>query len=140
MDITAAADLRAPAGAVLEAVADLGTYPRWLRIVLGSVADADGAWWVDIGTKIGPFSRGKRLRMERTHFDDEGVRFERRELDGRNHSPWVLTAAVASRDKGSRLDVNLHYGGSKFLPLLDRILADEIGRAPARLDAVLARS
>lgn len=140
MDVRAAADLRAPAGAVLEAVADLCTYPRWLRIVLASVADADGAWRVDIGAKVGPFSRGKRLRMERTHLDENGVRFERRELDGRHHSPWVLTATVTSLDTGSRLDVNLHYGGSKFLPLLDRVLADEIRRAPARLDAVLAHS
>ena len=138
MDVSAAAHLAAPPGAVFDAVVDLGTYPRWLRIVLASVPDAEGSWWVDIGARVGPFTRSKRLRMVRTHLDDGLVRFEREENDADDHSPWVLTAAVAPHDAGSRLDVGLHYGGSRWLPLLDRILADEIKRAPARLDAVLA--
>jgi hypothetical protein len=61
------------------------------------------------------------------------VRFERRESDGRRHSPWVLEAAVAAVAGGSRLTMRLHYGGSLFDRVLERLLTDEIERSRQRL-------
>jgi hypothetical protein len=61
------------------------------------------------------------------------VRFERDERDGRHHSPWVLEASVEPAEGGSRLTMQLHYGGSLFGPVLERVLGDEIERSRGRL-------
>ena len=78
--------------------------------------------------------------MVRTDFEPgQAVRFERRELDGRQHSPWVLEARVHPVDgvdggaPTSRLEMHLHYGGSFGGSLLERMLDDEISRSRPRL-------
>ena len=77
--------------------------------------------------------------MRRTSLDaGHSVRFERDERDGRQHSPWVLSAEVAAAPGGSRLTMHLHYGGGLFGPVLERLLGDEIERSKARLLAVLS--
>lgn len=144
MDVTAT--LRAdgvPAGDLFAVVADLGTYPRWLDIVGRAEPDAaaDGdpgpAWRVDLRGQLGPLRRSKRLRMVRSRHDpDRAVTFERRELDGRQHSPWVLEATLdEGAGDGGLLTMRLHYGGSMWVPLLDRVLAEEIERSRPRLVA-----
>jgi uncharacterized protein YndB with AHSA1/START domain len=143
MDLTATADLAAEPGRVFTEVADLGTYPHWLGIVDGAEQtepDAAGpAWLVDLGVQLGPLRRTKRVRMTRVQHDPpERVRFERLEHDGRTHSTWVLTATVGPAEAGSRLTVHLHYGGSRALPLVDRILHEEVRRAGQRLEDRLA--
>ncbi len=146
MDVRA--DLSTPASPseLFEVVADLSTYPRWLDIV-GRAEPTDGdpgpAWLVDLVGRVGPLRRSKRLRMARTlceRPDDATAgrfRFERRDLDGRSHSEWVLEGTVAAVDEGSRLEVHLHYGGSLWVPLLDRLLADEIRSSRRRLAALV---
>ncbi len=147
MDRTAVLDAPHPPAAVYAWVDDLARYVEWLDIVqrarpaAPAEGDAGPAWHVDLRGRIGPFARSKRLRMVRTeHVPDRTVRFERRELDRRQHSPWVLTAHVHERDGGSRLEVHLHYGGGLFGPLLDRILGDEIEASRSRLLACLDRT
>jgi len=73
--------------------------------------------------------------MVRTRNDaPDTVVFERRERDGRSHSPWLLEATVAdSDDGGSRLTMHLHYGGGLWGPLVERLLSDEIERSRPRL-------
>ncbi len=81
----------------------------------------------------------KRLRMVRTrHEAPSGVRFERAEVDGRDHSPWVLEADVAAHPDGSELTMRLHYGGGLFGPVLERVLRDEIERSRLRLLALVS--
>lgn len=134
-------------------VEDLGTYPRWLDIVPRAVAangenpagdggDAAPAWIVDLRGRLGPFARSKRLRMVRTrHEVPKVVAFERREHDGRSHSPWLLEATVTPGDDGgSRLTMHLHYGGGLWGPLVERLLTDEIERSRPRLLALLDES
>jgi hypothetical protein len=79
--------------------------------------------------------------MVRTRHDaPRQVRFERRELDARSHSPWVLQADVSAVDGGSLLTMRLHYGGSLWGPVLQRLLGDEIERSRVRLlDRVAGR-
>jgi hypothetical protein len=99
-------------------------------------AEPDGAGWlVDIGARLGPLRRAKTVRMVRTDDSPDTVVFERQEHDGRQHSPWVLTARL---DNDTDLTVHLHYGGSAWLPGLDRVLQQEIKRAPGRLHRHLA--
>jgi hypothetical protein len=139
MDVVA--DLAAPHGPerVWAVVSDLGTYPAWLDIVPRAVPTDDGAWQVDLRGRLGPFARSKRLRMVRTVAEAPALAvFERAEVDGREHSPWVLRAEVAAAgDGGSVLTMRLHYGGSLFGPVLERVLGDTIERSRPRLLALL---
>lgn len=153
MDVTATLAADVPIDALFDVVADLGTYPEWLDIVGRAEpveahtgddgAPEDAAWLVDLKGQVGPFRRSKRLRMVRASFDDPdasgraSVRFERRELDGRSHSDWVLSAELTRPAEGAppELRMRLHYGGNLWVPLLDRVLADEIERSRPRLVA-----
>jgi hypothetical protein len=128
-------------------VEDLGRYPDWLDIVPRALPveahadDAGPAWSVDLRGKVGPFARAKRLRMVRTErTEGEHVRFERVEHDGRQHSPWVLDADLVplGRGDGALLTMRLHYGGRLWMPVLDRLLADEVERSRPRLLARIA--
>ena len=148
VDVTASLDTDAAPQRLFDLVADLGTYPEWLDIVPRAVPAApdDGdpgpAWSVDLRAQVGPLRRSKRLRMVRSERSSpHRVVFERRELDDRSHSPWVLTATVEpGADGSSSLTMRLHYGGSLWVPMLDRLLADEIERSRVRLVGVLERA
>jgi hypothetical protein len=150
VDVTATLAADVPVDALFDVVEDLGTYPDWLDIVSRAepvdvvAADAaepegrvDGAAWsVDIRGQVGPFRRSKRLRMVRTRCERPNeVRFERREHDGRRHSEWVLSAELLDPASGGvpELRMRLHYGGNLWVPMLDRLLSDEIERSRPRL-------
>ena len=139
MDVTAHLDAPHPASQVWAVVSDLGTYPRWLDIVPRADARDDGSWTVDLRGRLGPFARSKRLRMVRAETVEPSlVVFERSELDGREHSPWVLRAEVeAVGESASRLTMRMHYGGSLFGPVLERLLGDTIEKSRPRLLALL---
>ena len=122
---------------VLPIIEDLGTYPRWLSVVHRAVPDGDGGWTVDLGARVGPLSRAKRVRMIRVEKDGV-VRFERSELDGKRHSAWVLEATVSPDPAGTSLAMHLHYSGAPALPLLDAVLAGEARRAARRLGEIVA--
>ncbi len=148
MDVNAALVTDVTPEAMYRVVSDLGRYPEWLDIVAraeptGRVADDPGpAWVIDLRGQLGPLRRSKRLRMTRTVAREPNVaRFERRELDGRSHSDWILEAVVTqtSPDGSVELAMSLHYGGSMWIPLLDRILSDEILRSRGRLVELLAQ-
>ena len=145
MDVSSTLDIPRPATDVFTAVEDLGDYPEWLGIVTraeptaADAGDAGPAWLVELRGRLGPLARSKRLRMVRTVHDAPGhLRFERRELDGRDHSAWVLDAEVtANGDDDSALTMRLHYGGGFGGSLLERMLGQEIDRSKPRLLALL---
>jgi uncharacterized protein YndB with AHSA1/START domain len=140
----AALDAPHPPAEVFAWVEDLERYPEWLDIVPRATqaepaeGDDGPAWVVDLRGRLGPLARSKRLRMvRREHQPPDHVVFERREVDGRHHSPWVLRATVATQSGGSRLTMHLHYGGGLWGPVLERLLTDEIERSRPRLLARL---
>ena len=137
MDLDAALVAPCPPEQLFAWVEDLRRYPEWLEIVTRAEPLDAGAWAVDLRGRLGPLARSKRLRMVRTrHEAPSGVRFERAEVDGRDHSPWVLEADVAAHPDGSELTMRLHYGGGLFGPVLERVLRDEIERSRLRLLAL----
>lgn len=153
MEITADLHTGLDREPLYDLLADLGSYPRWLDIV-GRAAPADPAaddpgpaWLIDLRGQLGPLRRSKRLRMVRTVADRPShVRFERRELDGRQHSDWVLEGTIvdgrlgaASGEGSTTVTMRLHYGGSLWVPMLDRVLRDEIERSRPRLVAEAER-
>lgn len=149
MDVVASLRAKLDPTVLHATVADLSTYPSWLDIVTAAdhvpsdEGDPGAAWSVVLRGQLGPLRRSKRLRMVRVL--DEAptrVRFERRELDGRAHSPWVLEATLEppeTPDDDVALTVRLHYGGSLWVPILDRVLRDEIERSRPRLVEVASR-
>lgn len=146
MDVVATLDAPTPPEVLHPWVDDLGRYPEWLDIVPRAVPadphpdDAGPAWSVDLRGRLGPFARSKRLRMVRTASDaPHHARFERAEHDGREHSAWVLDAAIEGIGEGSRLTMRLHYGGRLWMPALDRLLTDEIERSRPRLLALVGQ-
>lgn len=146
VDLDGTAHLSSSCAQAYRLIADLATYPEWLGIVRRAETaaahpdDAGPAWTVELGARIGPLWRTKRVRMVRTVADEPaGVRFERVEHDGRSHSAWVLGGSLTGDGDGPgcRLDMHLHYGGARRLPFVDLVLREEIRKAGARLDALL---
>lgn len=146
MQVTASVETTLDPAALFARIDQLDHYPPWLDIVqrvepAEPHPDDEGpAWTVDLGTRVGPLQRSKRLRMVRTVCDEPSeIRFERRERDGRNHSPWVMSAMVDELSPlGSCLQMNLSYGGSMFGPVLQRLLQREIDASRPRLLSWLA--
>lgn len=141
VDVTATLRADVADDVLFAVIEDLSTYPSWLEIVdrvqpaEAAPGDLGPAFSVDLRGQLGPLRRSKRLRMVRTlHDAPHRVRFERTEVDGRSHSPWIMDGVLrAVADGGLELEIRLHYGGSLWMPLMDRVLADEIERSRPRL-------
>ena len=147
MEVRAEVSLPCDAPRARDVLADLSGYPKWLGIVhAASTAaptpdDPRPAWLVDIGARVGPIRRTKRLRMIRALDTADHLRFERCELDGVPHSPWDLDITLRSGSASppaTFTSVVLHYGGTAWLPLLDAVLAAEVRRALPRLVAIVS--
>ena len=143
MDITASLEAPCPAERLFELVDDLSTYPQWNGLVHSAVAEPgkNAVWDVQLRARLGPLARSKRLRMVRTVRDADtfAVTFERDQADGRNHSPWVLDAAIVENDGVSKLTMRLHYGGSLWTGgALERVLAEQITSGRERLLQLVA--
>lgn len=134
-------------------LATLDRYPPWMRLVHAVEAvnedteQGNLAWLVQLRAKVGPFTRSKQLRMERTEFvPQRRVRFERVEQDRRQHAEWLLIAEVnpqpvlsADGVAGAELTVQLAYSGELWTAgVLGRILDDEIRRSTRALTALAA--
>lgn len=142
MDVHAAVDATVSAEQLFSKISELSTYTEWLDIVhcVDILSDMNGSrtWQVELRARLGPFARSKRLHMVRTICDaPRVVVFERQEDDGKQHSVWVLRAAIDPMPTGSTLRMHLHYGGSLFTGgVLERILADQIRQGSDRLLAM----
>jgi hypothetical protein len=122
-------------------LSDLSRYPDWLEIVSRAVPvdEAVPLWQVDLRGQIGPLRRTKRLHMARVECSEQRIRFERREADGRQHSAWTLDFELAVPGPGEvEVDMAMQYDGRLWIPVLDRLLADEIQRSKARLAQMVA--
>jgi hypothetical protein len=134
LDLSATLDAPCSPHELFEWVDDLDRYPSWHTIVTRAVPDGEAAWIVDLRGRVGPLARSKRLRMARvTQEPDRLAVFQRTERDGRHHADWALRAEVEPTVSGSRLVMELHYGGAFWGPVLERLLRDEIEQSRARL-------
>ena len=153
MEIVRTLDAACRAEQMFPLLDDLGAYRRWMPLVhdvdeVAAGAGEDRAWEVELRAKVGPFARSKRLRMVRTsHHPPTTVTFQRAEVDGRSHAPWVLQAdlerlgaghgaehGAGNLGDGVTLTMTLHYGGSLWTgAALQRVLDDEVARGSRNL-------
>jgi hypothetical protein len=138
MDVHASLEAPCRPDELFAFVDDLGRYPMWVDLVhrAAAVEGVTAEWQVELRARIGPLARSKQLRMQRTVHDVDAhvVVFERHEVDGRRHSPWVLRAEIIPEREGSRLQMHLHYGGGLWTGgVLERTLADQITNGRERL-------
>jgi hypothetical protein len=133
--------LTATPEAAFSMIDDLGRYPEWMDLVYGVTETGpsptgERVWDVELRAQVGPLARSKRLRMVRTvHEPSRRVVFERREVDGRRHSPWILesTLDVVTTDS-VELTMVLTYGGNLWTgAVLERVLDDHVERGAAAL-------
>ena len=138
MELAADLDAPCPPEELFAWVDDLARYPSWLSIVTRAEAYAGDppAWSVDLRGRLGPFARSKRLRMVRTSLEPPRLAvFERQEHDGRQHAPGCCGPRSARWAPGtaSHLTMRLHYDGSLWGPVLERLLGDKIEQGRLRL-------
>ena len=79
--------------------------------------------------------------MTRTiHEPTERVVFERSEVDGKRHSPWVLESVLTEQASGEvELTMTLTYGGNLWTgAVLERVLDDHVERGARSLTELLA--
>ncbi len=145
MKIERTVRLRASSNDVFGLVDDLGRYPEWMDLVhdVSEVSAPEGdqrSWDVELRAQVGPLARSKRLRMTRTiHEPTHRVVFERSEVDGRRHSPWVLESVLNDRGTGDiELTMTLTYGGNLWTgAVLERVLDDHVERGARSLAGLL---
>jgi carbon monoxide dehydrogenase subunit G len=139
----------APPGRVFALVDDLAAYPSWMSLVHDVREEPPTGdrrtWNVELQAQVGPLARSKRLRMTRVvHEPDRRVVFERDEIDGKRHSPWILAARLhpdVSAVGSTRLTMTLTYGGNLWTgAVLQRVLDDHIERGAAALCALVTES
>ena len=120
-------ELNASVEVVRPFVSDLARYPQWMPLVHSADASGEDAWNVELRAKVGVFARSKRLRMKRTVDSDSLYVFEREEIDGRRHSPWLMRVSLAPTGGGSVVTIDLSYGGNLWTGgVLDRVLASQV--------------
>lgn len=146
MRIERSVRLTATPEAAFAMIDDLGRYPEWMDLVHEVVEappspEGDRVWDVELRAQVGPLARSKRLRMVRTVHEPSGrVVFERREVDGRQHSPWVLESTLESVSADAvELTMLLTYGGNLWTgAVLERVLDDHVERGAVALAERLA--
>jgi len=144
VDIRLEAAINAAPSAVLAEVADLSGYPAWHGMVKKVQADGDG-WLVDLGGRVGPFSRTKQVRLVRDDTEENKspgrVGFVRAEVDGKEHGQWNLEAQVdpATGEGPCTVEFRVRYDGSSPLAsVLEPMLRAEVEKSADRLRGRLA--
>ena len=138
------ANLEAAPDRVFDALERLDDYGRWLDLVAAvepatAQSDEDHAWLVTLRAKIGPFARAKRLRMVRTIADRPSrLRFERAEVDGRDHAGWIFDIAIAGLpDLATHVHVELNYEGGLWSTPIEAVLGSQVDNAVPKLQGLL---
>lgn len=143
MDVNLGAKIDAPPAAVLAEIEDLPSYPEWHGMVKKVEPDG-GGWFVELAGKMGPFTKSKRVRLERAPAeagDEPGlVRFVRVERDRDDYGRWELHGTVdpVTGDGPCMLRFRLLYDGtSPLASMLEPFLKAETHRSADRLRARL---
>ena len=130
----------APPERVRPHVEDLERYNAWMPLVHSVEQEDSNTWNVELRAKVGPFARSKRLRMTKTVDEPTRIVFQRNEVDGKSHAPWLLSVTLQSHGAETLVVVQLEYQGTLWAGgLLDKVLRDHIAVAKELLPRVCSQ-
>jgi|TARA_B100000003_G_scaffold200625_1_gene207701 ribosome-associated toxin RatA of RatAB toxin-antitoxin module len=133
-------DVNAEPELVFDVLSDLKNYPLWLSFIQKvENTDIHESWMVTLRSQIGPFSRLKKLRMRRTLSPStRSVLFHRDEVDGKDHSNWLLRVRIDEiQSTQCLITLELEYSGKFWSKTLENILDSEVAKAAKRLEDYL---
>ena len=121
-------------------LSELTTYTEWLNFIdsvelVESVDDL--VWMLVLKAQLGPFSRMKKLRMARVASEPRKlIRFERKEISGRDASDWSIDVKFKQLDlETTELTFVVSYSGKFWTRTLETVFNTYVDQARTDLKA-----
>ena len=121
-------------------LSELTTYTEWLNFI-DSVepveSEDDLVWMLVLKAQLGPFSRMKKLRMARVTSEPRKlIRFERKEISGRDASDWSIDINFKELDlKTTEIAFVVSYSGKFWTRTLETVFNTYVDQARTDLKA-----
>tara|TARA_B100000287_G_scaffold419668_1_gene458176 strand:+ start:444 stop:902 length:459 start_codon:yes stop_codon:yes gene_type:complete len=121
-------------------LSELTTYTEWLNFI-DSVepveSEDDLVWMLVLKAQLGPFSRMKKLRMARVTSEPwKLIRFERKEISGRDASDWSIDVKFKQLDlETTEITFVVSYSGKFWTRTLETVFNTYVDQARADLKA-----
>ena len=121
-------------------LSELTTYTEWLNFI-DSVepveSEDDLVWMLVLKAQLGPFSRMKKLRMARVTSEPwELIRFERKEISGRDASDWSIDVKFKQLDlETTEITFVVSYSGKFWTRTLETVFNTYVDQARTDLKA-----
>ena len=121
-------------------LSDLTIYTEWLNFIdsvepVGS--EDDLVWMLVLKAQLGPFSRMKKLRMAKVTSESQKLlRFERKEISGRDASDWSIDVNFKALDlKNTEITFVVSYSGKFWTRTLETVFNTYVDQARTDLKA-----
>ena len=126
-------------------LSDLSTYTQWLNFIdsVEPVESEDGrVWMLVLKAQLGPFSRMKKLRMAKVSSEPhELIRFERKEISGRDASDWSIDINFKELDLiTTEITFVVSYSGKLWTRTLETVFNTYVDQARTNLKVFLVSS
>ena len=126
-------------------LSDLSTYTQWLNFIdsVEPVESEDGrVWMLVLKAQLGPFSRMKKLRMAKVSSEPhELIRFERKEISGRDASDWSIDINFKELDLiTTEITFVVSYSGKLWTRTLETVFNTYVDQARTNLKAYFVSS
>ena len=121
-------------------LSELTTYTEWLNFI-DSVEPAESeddlVWMLVLKAQLGPFSRMKKLRMARITSEPwKLIRFERKEISGRDASDWSIDVKFKQLDlETTEITFVVSYSGKFWTRTLETVFNTYVDQARTDLKA-----
>lgn len=121
-------------------LSELTTYTEWLNFI-DSVelveSEDDLVWMLVLKAQLGPFSRMKKLRMARVTSEPRKlIRFERKEISGRDASDWSIDVKFKQLDlETTEITFVVSYSGKFWTRTLETVFNTYVNQARTDLKA-----
>ena len=121
-------------------LSELTTYTEWLNFI-DSVepveSEDDLVWMLVLKAQLGPFSRMKKLRMARVTSEPWNlIRFERKEISGRDASDWSIDVKFKQLDlETTEITFVVSYSGKFWTRTLETVFNTYVDQARTDLKA-----
>tara|TARA_X000000368_G_scaffold72020_1_gene52639 strand:+ start:3043 stop:3501 length:459 start_codon:yes stop_codon:yes gene_type:complete len=116
------------------ALSDLATYTQWLDFIASVEpieSEEDPVWMLVLKAQLGPFSRMKKLRMVKVASEPHRlIRFERKEISGRDASDWSIDVNFEQLDlETTKITFAVSYSGKLWTRTLETVFNAYVDQA-----------